>query len=159
VDLVTVRTADFSSGVLLPAFFVVAGMGVDITALAIRDLAVLVAAVVLAMGSKIIGAAGAGRLTGMSGRHALTLGVLLSTRGLTELVVLSVGLAAGLLTNTLYTILVITAVVTTLATGPLLTLIERRTAKTPAPEPVPAAALPSGPSPAGRPGRAWRDRT
>ena len=139
VELVTGRTADFSSGVLLPAFFVVAGMGVDIRSLAMRDIAVLVVAVVVSMGSKILGAAGAGRLAGMSGRTALTLGVLLSTRGLTELVVLSVGMASGLLTNRLYTILVVNAVVTTLATGPLLSFIERRTAKVPTHEPVPAA--------------------
>ncbi|GIF21817.1 Kef-type K+ transport system membrane component KefB [Actinoplanes tereljensis] len=125
IDVITTRAADLSSGLLLPAFFVVAGMGVDVTALGWRDAGVLVAAVAVSMIGKIAGAAGPARLTGLSHRDSLTLGVLLSTRGLTELVVLSVGAAAGLLTTTLYTVLVINAVITTLATGPLLSLIER----------------------------------
>ncbi len=124
-DLVVTRAADLSSGFLLPAFFVVAGMQVDFTGLGRRDIGVLAAAIVISMLGKIAGAAGPARLTGMGGRDALTLGVLLSTRGLTELVVLTVGAASGLLTTTLYTILVINAVITTLATGPLLTLLER----------------------------------
>ncbi|GIM88417.1 cation:proton antiporter [Paractinoplanes toevensis] len=126
IDLITTRAADLSSGLLLPAFFVVAGMGVDVAAMGWRDTAVLVAAVAVSMIGKIAGAAGPARLTGMDGRDSLTLGVLLSTRGLTELVVLSVGAAAGLLTTTLYTVLVINAVLTTLATGPLLSRIERK---------------------------------
>ncbi|MFI1993085.1 cation:proton antiporter [Actinoplanes sp. NPDC020271] len=125
VDLVVTRAADLSSGFLLPAFFVLAGLGVSFTALGGRDIGVLTAAIVVSVLGKIAGAAGPARLTGMGGRDALTLGVLLSTRGLTELVVLTVGAAAGLLTTTLYTILVINAVVTTLATGPLLSLLER----------------------------------
>lgn len=124
-DLVVDRAADLSSGFLLPAFFVVAGMGVNFGELGRRDIGVLAAAIVVSMLGKIVGAAGPARLTGMSGRDSLTLGVLLSTRGLTELVVLTVGMAAGLLTTTLYTILVINAVITTLATGPLLHLLER----------------------------------
>jgi Kef-type K+ transport system membrane component KefB len=126
VDLVVTRAADLSTALLLPAFFVVAGLGVDLATLAWRDAGVLGAAVVVSMAGKIVGAAGPARLTGLSGHDALTLGVLLSIRGLTELVVLSVGAAAGLLTTTLYTILVINAVITTLATGPLLSLLERR---------------------------------
>ncbi|MFB9235094.1 cation:proton antiporter [Plantactinospora siamensis] len=129
VDMVIDRAADVSSGLLLPAFFVVAGTQVDVRALRARDLGVLAVVVVLSMSGKIFGAAGPARLTGLSLRDSLTLGVLLSTRGLTELVVLAVGAAAGLLTPTLYTILVINAVVTTLATGPLLTLIERSGAR------------------------------
>ncbi|WP_436531410.1 cation:proton antiporter domain-containing protein [Actinoplanes sp. HUAS TT8] len=131
VDLVVTRAADLSSGLLLPAFFVVAGLGVSFSALDWRDLGVLAAAIVVSMLGKIAGAAGPARLTGLGGRDALTLGVLLSTRGLTELVVLAVGAASGLLTTTLYTVLVINAVVTTLATGPLLSLLERggRTSK------------------------------
>jgi len=126
VDMVTTRAADLSSGLLLPAFFVVAGLQVDVTALGWRDAGVLVAALAASTVGKIAGAAGPARLTGMSSKDSLTLGVLLNTRGLTELVVLSVGAAAGLLTTTLYTVLVINAVITTLATGPLLSLIERR---------------------------------
>jgi Kef-type K+ transport system membrane component KefB len=127
-ELVVSRVADISGGLLLPAFFVIAGMQVDVTELGWRDAGILVAAVAVAMLSKIAGAAGPARLAGLSGRDSLTLGVLLSTRGLSELVVLSVGAAAGLLTTALFTIFMIVTVFTTLATGPLLSLIERRDA-------------------------------
>jgi len=133
IEVITTRAADLSSGLLLPAFFVVAGLGVDVSALDRRDFLVLAALGVAAMGGKILGAAGPARLTGLDARDSLTLGVLLNTRGLTELVELSVGAAAGLLTPNLYTILVVNAVLTTVATGPLLALIERRrrTSETP----------------------------
>ena len=128
-ELIVTRAADLSSGLLLPAFFVVAGLQVDVTALSGRDVLVLTVVLAAAVIGKVVGGAAPARLTGLSSRDSITLGVLLNTRGLTELVVLSVGKAAGLLTTPLYTVLVITAVVTTMATGPLLQLIERRAGK------------------------------
>jgi Kef-type K+ transport system membrane component KefB len=62
---------------------------------------------------------------GLGRPEALTLGVLMNTRGLTELVLLSVGASAGLLDTRLYTALVLTAVLTTVMTGPLLDLLAR----------------------------------
>ncbi|MFB6955861.1 hypothetical protein ACFCYB_02220 [Streptomyces sp. NPDC056309] len=59
----------------------------------------------------------------------------MNTRGLTELVMLSVGLQLGLLDQDLYSIMVMMALVTTAMTGPLLTLLERRLLSSdPAPE-------------------------
>jgi Kef-type K+ transport system membrane component KefB len=69
---------------------------------------------------KFVGAASAARLTGATQREAAALGVLLNARGLTELVILNVGLALGVLDSRLFTAMVVMAVVTTIMTGPLL---------------------------------------
>lgn len=117
------RLADASTGLLLPCFFVVTGLGVDLTQLRGGALVLLAVALVLAVGGKVVGAAVPARLCGLSRTDSVALGVLLSTRGLTELVVLDVGRAAGLLDATLYAVLVATAVLTTVATGPLLSRV------------------------------------
>jgi Kef-type K+ transport system membrane component KefB len=64
------------------------------------------------------------RLTGLTSRDASALGALLNARGLIELVVLTVGLSNGILDQRLFSVLVLVAVVTTLLTGPLLTLVQ-----------------------------------
>lgn len=126
IELITTRLADTSSALLLPAFFVIAGMAVDVPGLDPVDLLVLLGTAVVAVAGKVLATALPARLCGMGPRDAWTLGVLLNTRGLTELVVLSVGLSLGLLHPHLYTILVVTAVLTTVATGPLLALLGNR---------------------------------
>ena len=67
----------------------------------------------------------AARLTGLDWRRASTLGILMNTRGLMELIVLNVGLDLGIISPTLFAMLVIMALVTTLATTPLLQLVHR----------------------------------
>ncbi|QUF05293.1 cation:proton antiporter [Actinosynnema pretiosum subsp. pretiosum] len=117
------------SSLLLPVFFVVAGLSVDVGGLgwsgAGEALLVLVAACV----GKLVGAAGGGLLAGLPARDAAEVGVLMNARGLTELVVLGVGLELGVLDGHLFTVLVVMALVTTAATGPLLTLIARRSGR------------------------------
>ncbi|WP_167405977.1 cation:proton antiporter [Amycolatopsis thailandensis] len=122
----TDRLGDVCGRLLLPAFFVVGGLGVHLEALTVSDAAVLGLVVLLAVAGKVAGGAVPARLAGWDGRTATRLGVLLSTRGLTELVVLSIGLAEGILTHRLYTIFVVTAIVTTVITSPLLTALERK---------------------------------
>jgi Kef-type K+ transport system membrane component KefB len=123
---------------LVPVFFVVAGMGV---ANAPRG-SVPWIAIVLAIGLAILGKVGGGylggRLAGQDRRTSMTVGVLVNTRGLTEIVVLQAGYSAGLLSVRLFLALVVMALVTTGMTGPLLSLIER----TRAPKPVPVPELP-----------------
>lgn len=123
LQLVESRLGDVATAVLLPAFFVVAGLGVDLTTLDGGGLALLAAVVALAVAGKVVGAAVPARLCGASRPDALRLGALMSTRGLTELVVLSVGASVGVLDAQLYTVLVATAVLTTAATGPLLSFL------------------------------------
>jgi len=74
----------------------------------------------VAIVGKFGGAAVAARFTGMSWREASTVGILMNTRGLMELVVLNIGLESGILSPTLFAMMVIMAIVTTLMTAPLL---------------------------------------
>jgi Kef-type K+ transport system membrane component KefB len=75
---------------------------------------------------KVGGSTLGARLTGEHWSDALTIGVLMNTRGLTEIVILSVGLDLGIITPTLFTIMVLMALTTTMMTAPVLHLIERR---------------------------------
>jgi Kef-type K+ transport system membrane component KefB len=108
---------------LLPVFFVVSGLSVNVGALRAQDLALFGVVCAIAISGK----AGVGFLaawaTGMGKRDSSVVGVLLNTRGLTELIALNVGLQAGIIHPRLYTILVLMALAMTAATGPLLTLI------------------------------------
>ncbi|WP_330230388.1 cation:proton antiporter [Nocardia sp. NBC_00508] len=111
------------SSVLLPAFFVVAGLAVDLGALdatALGELAIIVAAAVL---GKVGSVYAVGRMVGLGARAAAGVAALLNTRGLTELVILNVGLSVGLITGPLYSLLVVMALVTTAMTAPMLRLV------------------------------------
>lgn len=129
--------------VLLPVFFVIAGFGVDVTALGGAELGMLAAVIGVATVSKLVGAGLGARLGGLSPRSALSVGVLMNTRGLTELIVLQVGREARIFDGAVFTIMTLMAVVTTVATGPLLRLVGFRTtspadsaAPRPATEPI-----------------------
>jgi Kef-type K+ transport system membrane component KefB len=109
---------------LLPVFFVVVGLSTRIDRL---DSAYLWAVTALVCATAIAGKWGgamlAARATGETWRDAAAIGVLMNTRGLTELVILSVGLELGVITPTIFTIMVIMALVTTLMATPMLALI------------------------------------
>ncbi|MEU5543942.1 cation:proton antiporter [Streptomyces sioyaensis] len=105
---------------LLPVFFIVTGLSVNLGGLGGEGLLILLAVLIVACVGKFVGAAGAARLTGATGRESAALGVLLNARGLTELVILNVGLSLGVLDSRLFTAMVMMAVVTTVMTGPLL---------------------------------------
>ena len=107
--------------VLLPVFFAFTGLRTSVglvqggTAWALAGLILLVA-----VAGKLGGSAGAARLFGMPWREALAVGTLMNTRGLMELVILNVGLDIGVITPTLFAMLVLMALVTTVMTSPLL---------------------------------------
>ncbi|OLT23751.1 hypothetical protein BJF78_31720 [Pseudonocardia sp. CNS-139] len=112
---------------LLPIFFVITGLSTHVDRLTTPDLWLLVVVVVLvATVGKLGGSTVAARLSGESWWDAVTLGVLMNTRGLTEIVVLTVGLQLGIISPTLFTIMVLMALGTTLMAPPLLRLLERR---------------------------------
>ena len=73
---------------------------------------------------KFGGTLAAARLVGLDWRTSSALGILLNTRGLMELIVLNVGLDLGVITPTLFAMLVLMALATTLATSPLLSWLE-----------------------------------
>jgi Kef-type K+ transport system membrane component KefB len=89
---------------------------------------VLIAAgiVVLATAGKLGGSAMAARFMGMDWTSSLTLGALMNTRGLMELIALNVGYDLGVISPEIFTILVVMALVTTAMTGPLVGLAQRR---------------------------------
>jgi Kef-type K+ transport system membrane component KefB len=78
--------------------------------------------IAVAVAGKLGGSALAARAAGMTWRDAASLGALMNTRGLMELVVLNIGLDIGVIPPALFTMMVIMALVTTFMTTPLLTL-------------------------------------
>ncbi|MET8764160.1 cation:proton antiporter [Lentzea sp. NPDC004782] len=135
-QLVHDRVAELNSVLLLPIFFIVAGLAIDFTALGADGPGALALILAAAVAGKFLGAFTAARLSGAPTHQAAVLGTLMNTRGLTELVVLSVGAQMGLLNHQLYTLMVIMALVTTAMTAPLLSFLHHRR---PAEEPPPAA--------------------
>ena len=112
---------------LLPVFFAYSGLRASVTLIDGPTLWAWWAALMLvAVGGKLGGSAIAARLSGLPWSEATALGILLNTRGLMELVILSIGLEVGALSPTLYAMLVLMAVATTVMTAPLLALVERR---------------------------------
>jgi Kef-type K+ transport system membrane component KefB len=114
------RLEQVSLLLLLPVFFVVAGLQVDVGGIGLDGIWQLGLILVAAIAGKVLGAAGAARLQGMPRRDANALGLLMNTRGLTEIVILQVGVQLGVLDQTMFTLMVIMALVTTMMTGPLL---------------------------------------
>ncbi|GGS05713.1 hypothetical protein GCM10010269_50780 [Streptomyces humidus] len=114
------------AGLLLPVYFVIAGIRVDLSGVGSADLGELGLILAVAMGGKFLGVFTAARLGGVDARESATLALLMNTRGLTELIVLTVGLGLGLLDTGLYSLMVVMAVVTTALAGPLLRILHPR---------------------------------
>jgi Kef-type K+ transport system membrane component KefB len=119
------------SVLLLPLFFALTGMHTRLDLLNDGAMWLWAGLVLLAaVFGKMGGAALAARWTGQSWRDAIALGALLNTRGLVELIVLNIAYSVGAFTPTLFTMLVVMALVTTMLTAPILTLLGiRGTAK------------------------------
>jgi Kef-type K+ transport system membrane component KefB len=112
---------------LLPLFFAYNGLRTSVGLLNTPELVVLcIVIIAVAIGSKLLVTAAGMRVSGMSWRDSLTIGVLLNTRGLVELVILNVGLELGILSPALFSMMVIMALITTFMTGPLLDWIQPR---------------------------------
>lgn len=120
------RVEDLSVTLFLPLFFVYTGLNTKIGLLntpylwAICGLITLVAVV-----GKFIGSAVPAKIVGESTKDSLSIGVLMNTRGLMELIVLNIGYEMGILPPTIFVMLVIMAIVTTFITTPALSLIEK----------------------------------
>ncbi|MFZ4517175.1 MAG: cation:proton antiporter [Microthrixaceae bacterium] len=125
--------APVTRSVLLPVFFVVVGLSTEVgrldePVLWIVALAVLVAASV----GKFGGAAVAARATGERWPDALSVGALMNARGLTEVVILTIGRELGVLGPSAFTIMVLMAIITTVASGPLVRRFRRGADRLPA---------------------------
>jgi Kef-type K+ transport system membrane component KefB len=112
----------------LPAFFAFTGLRTEIGLVSSPTEWMICAVITLtASVGKFGGSFAAARFAGFDRRDATSLGILMNTRGLMELIVLNLGLDLGILSPTLFTMLVLMAVLTTLATTPILDLVQRRT--------------------------------
>jgi Kef-type K+ transport system membrane component KefB len=110
----------------LPTFFAFTGMRTQVGLVhSIRDWLICILIIGVASLGKFGGGAIAARLTGLDWRQSASLGILMNTRGLMELIVLNVGLDLGVLSPTLFAMMVIMAIVTTLATTPILQSLTR----------------------------------
>ena len=118
------KVEDVAVILLLPLFFVFTGLRTQIGLIndpylwKITGFIILVAVV-----GKFVGSALAAKFVGQSWKDSLTIGALMNTRGLMELVVLNIGYDLGVLTSEIFTMMVIMALVTTFMTGPALDLI------------------------------------
>jgi Kef-type K+ transport system membrane component KefB len=127
----------FSSVLLLPLFFAFTGLRTEIGLLSgMQDWLICLAIVGVATLGKLGGSTVAARVTGMSWRESLQLGALMNTRGLMELIALNIGYDLGILSPRIFTMLVIMAVLTTMATTPLLHLLGTGTNLREKPHPV-----------------------
>jgi Kef-type K+ transport system membrane component KefB len=121
------KSAALTTDLLLPFFFVYSGLNTRLDVLASADVALVAVVVLLASFlGKGVACAAAARLAGESWREALAIGALMNARGLMELILLNIGLEHGVITPTLFSILVLMAVVTTLAAGPAFQVLYRQ---------------------------------
>jgi Kef-type K+ transport system membrane component KefB len=121
------RIEDVVVLLLLPLFFAYTGLRTDVGLLDDPALWVLAGGLLLvAIVGKFAGAMIAARVSGMSWRRSAVLGTLMNTRGLTELIALNLALDLGVISEALFTSLVLMALVTTFMAGPLLNLLDRR---------------------------------
>ncbi|MCT6780547.1 cation:proton antiporter [Streptomyces sp. CS7] len=133
--------------VLLPLFFVDIGLRTDLAALPAGQWGWAALVLAVAVIGKLVGAGGAARLAGCDWRWSALVGTLMNCRGITEIVVLGIGLELGVISTDLFTIMVLMAVVTTAATTPLLDRLTRGAPDltAPAPADAPLIMLPKTP--------------
>ncbi|GAL85211.1 sodium/hydrogen exchanger [Sporocytophaga myxococcoides] len=124
--VISEKIEDVALVLLLPLFFVFTGLRTHINLLNNPHLwMVCLCIIVLAVLGKLVGSALAAKITGLSWKRALSIGVLMNTRGLMELVVLNIGYDLGVLSPEIFTMMVIMALVTTFMTGPFLNFITK----------------------------------
>jgi Kef-type K+ transport system membrane component KefB len=131
---------------LLPLFFVYSGLNTQISLVNTPTLwAVTLGLIAVAIAGKGIACTVAARLRKVPLREAVALGSLMNARGLIGLILLNIGLQAGIITPTLFTILVLVAIVTTLMASPIFEWVYGRHRQPVPPEPL-VADRGSGPS-------------
>ena len=138
--------APLAVNLLLPLFLVYAGLNTKIGLLASGSL-IAIAAVIVVVACIAKGAAcfAASFATGQGWRESVSIGALMNARGLVELIILTTGLEAGVITPALYSIMVVMAVLTTLLASPVIQLA-LRPSPTPGPGSPAASRTPSTPA-------------
>ena len=123
----TDKIEDFTIVVLLPVFFAVAGLRTNLFSInspALVSWTLLIVGVAIL--GKLAGCGVAARLTGYPTRDSFAVGILMNTRGLTELVILTVGLELGVLSDRTFAMMVIMALATTFMAAPIMNRIMPR---------------------------------
>jgi Kef-type K+ transport system membrane component KefB len=129
---------------LLPLYFIFSGLNTRLDLLVSAQLiAITLLVILVACLGKGIACWAAARISGENNREAMALGTLMNTRGLMELILLNIGLQHGIITPTLFSIMVSMAVITTLMASPLFELVYRKLPKSKI-----SMAEPATPSPA-----------
>jgi Kef-type K+ transport system membrane component KefB len=123
----TEKVEDFTVIVLLPVFFAVVGLRTNLLTLNSPSLLGWLGLILaVATASKFIGTGLAARLTGSTMRDSIIVGALMNTRGLTELVILSIGLSLGVLSDVTFAMMVIMALTTTVIAAPIVNRLASR---------------------------------
>lgn len=118
------KIEDVSIVLLLPLFFVLTGLRTQIGLLNDGYLWGICGLIILvAVAGKFVGSAATARFVGLSWKDSLSIGALMNTRGLMELIVLNIGYDLGILTPEIFAMMVLMALATTFMTGPSLDLI------------------------------------
>jgi len=118
---------------LMPVFFALAGLNTTTDAFTGAALTALLLVLAAAIVGKLLGAGAGARIAGMSWRDAFAVGSLMNARGLMELIVIKIGLDAGVIGNEIFTMLMVMAIATTLMTTPVLQRCLDRPAAAPHP--------------------------
>jgi Kef-type K+ transport system membrane component KefB/uncharacterized protein YdcH (DUF465 family) len=120
------KIEDVSTVVLLPLFFAFTGLRTQIGSLNTPYLwAVCGIVILMAVIGKLGGISIAARFVGNTWRDSVTMGVLMNTRGLMELIVLNIGYDLGILSTEIFSIMVLMALTTTFMAGPFLSFLEK----------------------------------
>ncbi|WP_395679561.1 cation:proton antiporter [Dokdonella sp.] len=128
LDTLVERLEHVAVLVLMPVFFALAGLATRADAFAGSGLSALLLILAAAVLGKVLGAGGGARIAGFGWRESLAVGSLMNARGMMELIVLKVGLDAGVIGADLFTLLLAMTIVTTLMATPMLDACRRGTA-------------------------------
>ena len=129
-DSVRKQLEPFTVIVLLPMFFTYSGLNTQLTLVADPYLLTIALAVLACSVFAKFGACwAAARISGQDNRTALGVGVLMNARGLMELIIINIGLQAGVIGPALFSMLVLMAIVTTLMASPVFEVVYGREAR------------------------------
>lgn len=121
---ITEKLEDLVHVIMIPIYFALAGLNVNLGLLDRGiDWAYTIGIILLSMTGKIAGGFIAGRLNRLLWRESLAIGVLMSCKGIVEIVVLTLGLNAGIISQRVYSMFVVMALVATFLTTPLTLLV------------------------------------
>ncbi|AVV48999.1 cation:proton antiporter [Leptospira santarosai] len=124
-DNLVEKIEDFSLTVLLPLFFAFTGLRTKFGLLSSSGLwPIFFLILFVAVLGKLGGSSIASRMSGKNWKDSLSIGILMNTRGLMELIVLNIGYDLGVLSEEIFSMMVLMALATTIMTGPGLKLVE-----------------------------------